>query len=211
MAGWVLFPYGCQGFFGYPWHAPDILAYEVHRHQCFLLRITRIASVYEMCIQWRLYEAAQIWKLKAPLGIGRELFCLQFLLWTVCVVSSPKFRPLYKAPWDDHLPHPLALELCGSSKLLPSPWTKKMSSDSWALQLRQREQRLKTLIFFNRTRKSTFLLRLGTVASADRAKFLVILQTPIKNVQELAKEEGKKVKRSWGKQLRYQREPSPPL
>ena len=64
-----------------------------------------------------------------------------------------------------------------------------MSSDSWALQLRQREQRLKTLIFFNRTRKSTFLLRLGTVASADRAKFLIILQTPIKNVQELTKEE----------------------
>ena len=65
-----------------------------------------------------------------------------------------------------------------------------MSPESWALQLRQREQRLKILLFFNQTRKSTLLLRLGTVASADRAKFLIILQTPIKNVHELAKEEG---------------------
>ena len=31
----------------------------------------------------------------------------------------------------------------------------------------------------------------GTVANADRARFLIILQTPIKKVQELAKEEGK--------------------
>ena len=48
----------------------------------------------------------------------------------------------------------------------------------------------KDLIFFNRTRKSTLFLRLGTVASADHARFLIILQTPTKNVQELAKEEG---------------------
>ena len=46
----------------------------------FFLRITRIASVYGMCIQWHLYEAARIGKLKVPLGIGRELFCLTFLL-----------------------------------------------------------------------------------------------------------------------------------
>ena len=65
-----------------------------------------------------------------------------------------------------------------------------MLPESWALQLRQREWRLKILLFFNRTRKSTLLLRLGTVASADRVRFLIILQTPIKNVQELAKEEG---------------------
>ena len=65
-----------------------------------------------------------------------------------------------------------------------------MPPKSWALQLRQREQRLRILLFFNRTRKSTLLLRPGTVASADRARFLIILQTPIKNVQELAKEEG---------------------
>ena len=50
--------------------------------------------------------------------------------------------------------------------------------------------RLKILLLFNRKRKSTLLLRPGTVASADRARFLIILQTPIKNVQELAKEEG---------------------
>ena len=65
-----------------------------------------------------------------------------------------------------------------------------MPLESWALQLRQREQRLKILLFFNRTRKSTLLLRPRTVASVNRAMFLIILQTPIKNVQELAKEEG---------------------
>ena len=65
-----------------------------------------------------------------------------------------------------------------------------MSPESWALQLRQREWRLKILLFFNRTRKSTLLLRPETVASADCARFLIIFQTPIKNVQELAKEEG---------------------
>ena len=46
----------------------------------FFLGIMRIASVYRMCIQWRLYEVARIGKLKVPLGIGRELFCLTFLL-----------------------------------------------------------------------------------------------------------------------------------
>ena len=46
----------------------------------FFLGITRITSLYGMCIQWRLYETAQIWKLEVPLGIGRELFCLTFLL-----------------------------------------------------------------------------------------------------------------------------------
>ena len=65
-----------------------------------------------------------------------------------------------------------------------------MPPESWALQLRQRKWRLKILIFFNRTRKSTLLLRLETVANANRARLLIILQTPIKNVLELVKEEG---------------------
>ena len=65
-----------------------------------------------------------------------------------------------------------------------------MLPESWALQLRQRKQRLKILLFFNQTRKSTLLLRLGTVASAVRVRSLIILQMPTKNVQELAKEEG---------------------
>ena len=64
-----------------------------------------------------------------------------------------------------------------------------MPPKSWALQLRQREQRLKILLPFNRIRKSTLLLRPGTIACADHARFLIILQMPIKNVQELAKEE----------------------
>ena len=51
-------------------------------------------------------------------------------------------------------------------------------------------QRLKILLIFNRTRKSSLLLRPGIVASADHSRFLIILQTLIKNVQELAKEEG---------------------
>ena len=55
-------------------------------------------------------------------------------------------------------------------------------------------RRLKVLLNFNWTRKSSLLLRPGTVASADRARFLIILQMPIKNVQELAKEEGEESK-----------------
>ena len=66
----------------------------------------------------------------------------------------------------------------------------QMLSESWVLRLRQRMQRLKILPLFNRTRKSFLLLRPGTVASADHAKFLIILQMPIQKVQELAKEEG---------------------
>ena len=38
-------------------------------------------------------------------------------------------------------------------------------------------------------KKESPLLRPGTVASADHARFLIILQMPIKNVQKLAKEE----------------------
>ena len=34
------------------------------------LGITRIASEYRRHIQWRLYEAARIWRMKAPLGMG---------------------------------------------------------------------------------------------------------------------------------------------
>ena len=58
------------------------------------------------------------------------------------------------------------------------------------LQLRQKKRRLKIFVFFNRTRKRTLLLRPGTVASADHARSLIILQMLTKNVQELAKEEG---------------------
>ena len=55
--------------------------------------------------------------------------------------------------------------------------------------MRQRERRLKVLLFFNRTRKSTLPLRLRTIASANRTRFLIFLQMPIENVQKLAKEE----------------------
>ena len=65
-----------------------------------------------------------------------------------------------------------------------------MPPESWALQLRQGKRRLKIFLFYNQTRKRTLLLRPGTVASADHARSLIILQMSTKNVQELAKEEG---------------------
>ena len=66
-----------------------------------------------------------------------------------------------------------------------------MSLEPWVLQLRQTELGLKSLLFFDRTRKSTpLLLRPRTVASANRTRFLMFLQMPTKKVQELAKEKG---------------------
>ena len=84
----------------------------------FSLGITRIASKYGRRIQWRLYEVARIWRLKTPLGMGWTSFCLTFFLWTLCAVSFPRFRLLYKASWEDYPQHLLALELCRSSKFL---------------------------------------------------------------------------------------------
>ena len=65
-----------------------------------------------------------------------------------------------------------------------------MQPELWVLQLRQRKWRLKIFLFFNRTKKRTLLLRPGTIASANRVKSLIILQTPTKIVQKLAKNEG---------------------
>ena len=142
-----------------------------------------------MCIQWHLYEAARIWQFRVPLVIWRNSFHLTFPLWALCAVNSPRFRPLFKAPWEDYLPNLLPLESYRSSKFFHF-LEQKMPLESWALQLKQRKQRLKILLFFNQTRKSTFLLRLGIVASADRVRSLIILQTPTKNVKELATKEG---------------------
>ena len=64
-----------------------------------------------------------------------------------------------------------------------------MPPEPWALQLRQRELGLNSLLFFNRIRKSTLLLRPRTVASVNRTRFLIFLQMSIENTQELAKEE----------------------
>ena len=65
-----------------------------------------------------------------------------------------------------------------------------MSPETWALQLRRRELGLKSLLFFNRTRKSTLLLRPRTVVSANCTRFLIFLQMSIENAQKLSKEEG---------------------
>ena len=53
-----------------------------------------------------------------------------------------------------------------------------------------KEAEAKIFLFFTWTRKRTLLLRPITVASANRAKSLISPQTPIKSVQELAKERG---------------------
>ena len=55
--------------------------------------------------------------------------------------------------------------------------------------MRQRKQRPKIFLPFNRARKKTLLLRPGTVVGVDYVRPLMSLQTLIKNVQELAKEE----------------------
>ena len=65
-----------------------------------------------------------------------------------------------------------------------------MPLELWASQLRRRKQRPKVFLFFTRTRKRTFFLRLETIASADRARSLMSPQMLIKSAQELAKEEG---------------------
>ena len=64
-----------------------------------------------------------------------------------------------------------------------------MPLELWALQLRQRKQRPKIFLSFNRARKRTFLLRPRTVAGADCVRSLMSLQALIKNVQKLAKKE----------------------
>ena len=74
------------------------------------------ALEYKKRIQWCLYEAARIWRLKAPLGTEWNSFCLTFFPWTLWIVSFPSLHLLYKAPWEEHFPHPLASELFGSSR-----------------------------------------------------------------------------------------------
>ena len=66
----------------------------------------------------------------------------------------------------------------------------RMLPDLWASPLRQRKQRPKIFLSFNQARKRTLLLRPGTVAGADCVRSMMSLQTLIKSVQELAKEEG---------------------
>ena len=151
--------------------------------------MTQIASVYGVCIQWHLYEAARIWQLRVPLEIGRNLFCLEFPLWALCAVNSPYFafyiRRLGRTIFHNYEPwNPVGVP---SFSHFHEP---KMLPALWASQLRKRKQRQKIFLFFNRTRKRTLLLQPGTVASADHTRSLMSPQMLIKNVQELAKEEG---------------------
>ena len=56
MADWVLFPYGGQGFFIYPWHDLGASTYEAHCHECFLFGDNAdrfdIQKVYSMAPLW---------------------------------------------------------------------------------------------------------------------------------------------------------------
>ena len=87
--------------------------------------------------------------------------------------------------------HLQAPESCGDSRFshFHEP---RMPLDLWASQLRQRKQRPKIFISFNRARKRTLLLRPGIVAGANCIRSMTSLQTLITNVQELAKEGGEK-------------------
>ena len=84
--------------------------------------------------------------------------------------------------------HLQALESCRNSKFshFHEP---RMPLEFRASQLRQRKQRPKIFLSFNRARKRTLLLRPGTVAGVDYVRSLMSLQMLIKNVQELAKKE----------------------
>ena len=84
--------------------------------------------------------------------------------------------------------HLQAPESCRNSKFshFHEP---RMPPEFWASQLRQRKQRPKIFLSFNRARKRTLLLRPGTVVGVDFVRSLMSLQTLIKHVQELAKEE----------------------
>ena len=66
----------------------------------------------------------------------------------------------------------------------------RMPPNLWASQLRHSKQRPKIFLSFNRARKRTLLLRPGTVADTSCVRSMTSLQTLLKNVQELAKEEG---------------------
>ena len=103
--------------------------------------------------------------------------------------SHPDFAFYIKHPRRAILLHLLALESCKNSKFshFHEP---RMPPEFWASQLRQRKQRPKIFLSFNRARKGTLLLRPGTIAGIDCVRSLMTLQTLIKNVQELAKEEG---------------------
>ena len=102
----------------------------------------------------------------------------------------PDFSFYIRRPERTILLHLQAPKSCRNPKFLLSLYEAKMPPELWVSQLRQRKQDLKIFLSFNRARKRTLLLRLGTVAGADCVRSLMNLQTPIKNVQELAKEGG---------------------
>ena len=125
---------------------------------------------------WKLGRIYFAWN-SLSLSFVRRKFPLDFTFYIKC---PGRTIPL----------HLQALESCRNPKFLLSLHEPKMPSELWASQLRQRKQRPKIFLSFNRVRKRTLLLRPGIVAGADCVRSLTNLQTPIKNVQELAKEEG---------------------
>ena len=71
--------------------------------------------------------------------------------------------------------HLQAPESCRNSKFLLSLHEPKMPLELWVSQLRQRKQRPKIFLSFNRGRKRTLLLQSGTVAGADCVRSLMNL------------------------------------
>ena len=152
--------------------------------------MTQITLINEVYIQWRLYEAAQTLAVKGSLGNWAGFISLGIpSLSFVRGKSPPDFAFYIKRLGRTILLHLRAPESCRNSKFFHFH-EPRMLPELWASQMRQRKQRPKIFLSFNRARKRTLLLRLGTVASADCIRSLMSLQMLIKNVQELAKEEG---------------------
>ena len=93
MAGWVLFPYRCQDFFVYPWHAPGASAYEVHCHQCFLFGDNAdhfdIQNVYSMAPLW---SGADL-EVEGSLGNWAKFILLDILSLSFVCGELPQISP----------------------------------------------------------------------------------------------------------------------
>ena len=93
MAGWVLFPYGRQGFFVYPWHAPGTSAYEAHYHECSLFGDNAdrfgIRRVYSMAPLW---SSADL-EVEGPLGNWVKFILFDILSLSFVHGEFPQISP----------------------------------------------------------------------------------------------------------------------
>ena len=138
--------------------------------------MTRIASIYGVCLQWCLHEARADLAIEGSLGNWAKF--ISFGIPSLSFVRS-------KLPQISHFyirrPGITIFHIYESWNPVGVPsfshfHEPKMPSELWVSQLRQRKQRPKIFQFFNRTRKRTLFLLPGTIASADHARFLMSLQ-----------------------------------